>query len=186
MNELKERQATAEKAGKAVKLPRIYTRVFNRPRLVAFLKIFDKSAVILTAVAYLAALIWCAVKDPPSLVGLLVSTAIPFAGISLFRKLFNAPRPYELYDLSEFIDSAGLKRGSSFPSRHVASAFLIGSSLCFVNPIAGVAVLALAVGMGACRVFLAKHFLRDVIAGAAMGGILGAAGMLIVGLAFSA
>ncbi len=186
MNELKERQATAEKAGNAAKLPRFYTRVFNRPRLVAFLKIFDKSAVLLTAAAYFTALVWCAVKNIPELVGVLVSTVIPFAGISLFRKLFNAPRPYELYDLSEFFDSRGLKRGSSFPSRHVASAFLIGSSLCFVNPIAGIAVLVLAVGVGACRVLLAKHFLRDVIAGAAMGGILGTVGMLLVGLAFSA
>ena len=178
MIELKEREG-AEALAPA---PELYRRVFARPRLVSFLKIFDRAAVLIVALGYLAALVWCAFGHYKELIRLAVSTAIPFVAISLFRLAFNAPRPYELYDLTGLVDTSGSKRGRSFPSRHVASAFLIGSSLCFINPIAGAIALVLGAGLGACRVLLAKHFVRDVITGALLGGILGCLGMLIVNI----
>lgn len=166
-------------------IPKLYRQVFARHGLVAFLKIFDKTAVLLVGAGYAAAVIQCAVGSLTELAKLLAATVIPFVGISLFRRLFNAPRPYELYDLCELFDSREMKRGRSFPSRHVASAFLIGSSVCFINPIIGVSAMILGIGLGACRVLLAKHFVRDVVAGGAMGGILGCVGMLILNVSFS-
>lgn len=178
MIELKEREQASEPAPP----PELYRRVFSHPRLLTLLRLFDKAAVLLVALCYAAAVVWCAAQHPPTLIRLLASTVIPFIAISLFRHFFNAPRPYELYDMSELTDTSGAKRGRSFPSRHVASAFLIGSSLCFINPIAGVLILILGLGVGACRVLLAKHFVRDVIAGALLGGVLGCLGMVIVNI----
>ena len=61
----------------------------------------------------------------------------------------------------------------SFPSGHTLSAFAAGSvlALCFL-PFAP-AVLVVAASVGAPRVVLGLHFLSDVLAGAALGSLIG-------------
>ncbi len=178
MVELKERAEIDKKAPP----PSLYLRVYGRPRLVRALRIFDKCTVVLVALGYLAAVVTLAFCSVTDLIRLLISTAVPFLAVSVFRHLFNAPRPCELYDLSGLTDTSVMKKGRSFPSRHVTSAHLIGSSLCFLNPVAGIIILILGIGVGACRILLAKHFIRDVVTGAILGSLLGCLGMLIVNI----
>lgn len=163
-------------------VPGIYERVYQKEHLVILMRLFDKAVVVLCMASYLAALILCLINELyMTALKLFVVTVIPYVMLSVFRHLFNAPRPYELYDLSSIMpDSENRKKGRSFPSRHVFSCLLIASALCFLIPWLGAVLIILGIGMGACRVLLAIHFPRDVICGGLIGLICGALGMIIV------
>ena len=53
-----------------------------------------------------------------------VVPAVSFVLVSLFRKFYSAPRPYEILDIQPLIKKN--TKGKSFPSRHVFSVFMIG------------------------------------------------------------
>ena len=168
---------------KSASFPSIYKRVYQCSVLTAFLKGADVASVILVAVAYLSGLVFALTCSVWLAAELLALSAVPFVLVSLFRRAFNAPRPYELYDFSaEGITPPGHKLGSSFPSRHVFSAFLIGSLFCFFCIPVGVAVLLLGALLAVCRALLGVHFVRDVIAGGLLGALLGCFGGILVTL----
>ena len=163
--------------------PTVYKRVYSNVKLVKALEIFDVFAVALVVAFYASLLVYSATVSLWLCLELLLLSAVPFVAVSLFRKIFDAPRPYELYDFaSEGIDTSGRKKGSSFPSRHVFSAFLIGSLYCFFFTPVGAGILVLGLALAVCRVLLGIHFIRDVIAGSALGVILGTVGGLIITL----
>ncbi len=104
----------------------------------------------------------------------LLVPAIGFVGVTIFRKVCNAKRPYELLDIKPLL--LRRKRGQSFPSRHAFSIFMIAMALGYVLIPAGIIFLAFGVLLAWTRVIGGVHFPRDVIAGAAVGigiGILG-------------
>ena len=110
-------------------------------------------------------------------IGFALINALSFLILTLARKLINARRPYELYDVSELSSSLTARRdGLSFPSRHVFSAFLIGSILMWTSWPLGCIVILLGVIIAVCRVLLLIHFVRDVLAGALIGIISGTVG----------
>ena len=147
--------------------------------LVRLLKIADVFAVLLTVCAFAAVLIGAAISDLFYAVKLMAVCGIPFILVSLLRKILNAPRPYELFDdIYELPPKK--KEGCSFPSRHVFSAFSIGTALCFIYPIVGAVILVFGVAMSLSRVLLGKHFPRDVIAGALIGAVTSVIGMIIM------
>ena len=112
---------------------------------------------------------------------LTLMAGIPFIAVSLMRYLINSPRPYEVLDIDEFkVMREERKSGRSFPSRHVFSAFLIGMLWLPYSVPFGVAALMLGAFLGAGRVLLGIHFIRDVIAGAAIGIVSGLIGILIL------
>ena len=83
---------------------------------------------ILTGVVFLAYPLYLAVlygeKDPKLLRAILVP-AISFVLVTVFRKIINAPRPYEKFEMPPVIEKD--TKGKSFPSRHVFSVFIIAS-----------------------------------------------------------
>lgn len=97
--------------------------------------------------------------------------AVSFVAVSLFRKLFSAPRPYEILDIQPLI----LKetRGKSFPSRHVFSIFMVGMTFFYMNRQAGISICALGVLLAYLRVIGGVHFPKDVAAGALLGILCG-------------
>lgn len=96
----------------------------------------------------------------------LLVPAAAFVLLSLFRGLWNAPRPYE-----QGIDSLMKKKteGRSFPSRHVFSAFVIAMAWQSVDPGVGAALLAVGLLLAVIRVVGGVHYPKDVAAGAAAG-----------------
>ena len=87
-----------------------------------------------------------------------------FVLVSLFRKKFNAPRPYEKWQVKPLIPKD--TKGNSFPSRHVFSIYIIAMAAWYVWMPLGV-ILCVAGGfLAAVRVIGRVHFVKDVVAGA--------------------
>ncbi len=103
---------------------------------------------------------------------------VPFIAVSILRRIINAPRPYELLPFYEKMPKK--KSGRSFPSRHVFSVFAIAVALIPATPLVGALLLFLGVLLAFVRVALGIHFVRDVLAGAAIGLISGVLAIFIV------
>lgn len=67
-----------------------------------------------------------------------------------------------------------LPHDPSMPSGHAMMAFAGATLLALVAPQLRWALFALAVGVGVSRVYLGVHFPSDVLAGAAIGAVIGA------------
>jgi membrane-associated phospholipid phosphatase len=70
-----------------------------------------------------------------------------------------------------FIDDVTLHNLSGFPSGHAASAFALAAVLSFAakNKNYSILFLAAAILVGYSRIYLAQHFIDDVLAGAVIG-----------------
>ena len=120
-----------------------------------------------------------ATKSLVEAIELAALAAIPFVIVTLVRRAVNAPRPYELF--SEIYDTPPKhKKGLSFPSRHVFSAFLVATVAMPSSPILASVALLLGACLAASRVLLGIHFIRDVVAGALLGLLSGAIAILVL------
>ena len=104
--------------------------------------------------------------------------AAGFAAVTVFRKLINAKRPYEVLKIEPLIRRN--KEGESFPSRHAFSIFMVAMAAGYVWTAAGILFLSLGVLLAVTRVVGGVHFPRDVIAGAAIGICWGLVGFYII------
>ena len=85
----------------------------------------------------------------------LLVPAVSFAAVTLFRRIFNAPRPYEKFGLPPAIEKD--TAGKSFPSRHVFSVFIIAATIFYVHPSAGILLGLLGVVLAVLRVIGGVH-----------------------------
>lgn len=169
------------KMKKELNPPKYIEKVYSTKGLPVFLSVFSLFTVALTVSAFIIFLIGSFFLDYRAALGVILICGFPFVIVTLLRRRFNAKRPYEIYDLSSlpgFVEKR--KSGRSFPSRHVFSAFVIGTTLSFTVPPVGIVLCVFGVGLGACRVLLGIHFIRDVIAGALIGIVSGIVGTLVV------
>ena len=106
--------------------------------------------------------------------------AAAFIAVSVFRRTYNAPRPYEALAIDPLISKD--TRGKSFPSRHAFSMFTIACAWWQLEPVVGAALGVAGILMGAVRVLGGVHFPRDVVAGAASAIAISAAGYALLAL----
>lgn len=106
--------------------------------------------------------------------GYLLSTLLVTAFVNFFKHVVfdHAVRP-KLY-LSDyplqFVENVYINTMNSFPSGHTATAFVVFSYLAFtLKPSFKPLVLIFPVLAGLSRIYLAQHFLVDVIAGSILG-----------------
>lgn len=151
--------------------------VYNNAAVSRTLKAISTLSVALCMIIFATALVFYGISDWRIPVKLAVVTGAPFIIVTLFRRLLNFPRPYEVFSFYE--NAPRRKRGQSFPSRHVFSIFVIGASLCFVNVGVGLALMLVGLTLAVSRVLLGIHFIRDVVAGGLIGVVSGVIGMLI-------
>lgn len=97
--------------------------------------------------------------------------AISFLLVSLFRRCYNAPRPYETPGIQPLIPKE--TKGKSFPSRHVFSAFVIGMTYFGVCRPLGLVLCAMGALLSYIRVVSGIHHPLDVAAGALLGILCG-------------
>ncbi len=64
--------------------------------------------------------------------------AVSFTLLSVFRKAYSAPRPYEVFSIQPLLKKETV--GKSFPSRHVFSAFVIAMTFFYWNRAAGATI----------------------------------------------
>lgn len=138
---------------------------------------------ILTAagfIAYPALLAWILFIQPwypgenliPALVIYTLCPGLAFVLLSLYRKMLNKPRPYEVLNIKPIIPKD--KAGQSFPSRHLFSMTLIAVLWIPFHPAVSVILLIISMILAAIRVIGGVHFIRDVLAGFLIGAICGA------------
>ena len=104
--------------------------------------------------------------------------ALCFLCVTLLRRLIHRPRPYEKTGAG--IDPLISKRGenNSMPSRHVASAFVIGTVILTQSTVFGVIALVCASALGFLRFLEGVHYPTDLIVGALLGAAFGSVGFL--------
>ena len=159
----------------------MYNRVYSSEHIPRLLRALSTFSVLLTAASFTVFLTVNAMYDYVVGIKILLAALIPFVIVSLMRRLINSKRPYEVYSLGNLNgELMRAKRGESFPSRHVFSAFIIGTLIMEWSIILGSAVILLGIIIATARVMLGIHFVRDVIVGAAIGVASGVLGILIL------
>ena len=160
----------------------LYERVYMRKRHAMALSILGHAAVVLVAAVFLALNIDLVVKGKYiEAVKIVLMSGIPFVLVSLLRRIVNCERPYEVFDTEALAElKKKRKSGRSFPSRHVFSAFLIGTVTVFYYPLLGVGAFLAGLTLAVERVFLGIHFPKDVLVGAFIGVASGLLGILIL------
>jgi membrane-associated phospholipid phosphatase len=91
--------------------------------------------------------------------------------IQLLKRLFNAPRPLKYFEnISPIrtIEGYPVNEWNSFPSGHTATAFTLAVVLSYLLPHRQrhLIIISLAALTAFSRVYLAQHFMEDIIAGA--------------------
>ena len=137
--------------------------ISSRPKLSSAVLFVSKFATYFMYLFYPAFLVFLLVWDKKLPIKETLVPLIGFLALSLFRRLLNAPRPYENFDIEPI--NKKLTKGVSFPSRHTFSAFVIAFCAFSRFPIIGSALLILSAALGACRILSGVHFIKDVIAG---------------------
>lgn len=164
------------------RLIRVYRRVYAMPMLVRALRITDALSTFFVAGVFLYGIgVLLYAGEYLYAVHLCTVAAIPFVAVSLMRLVINSERPYEVFDLAELVPLREKRRkGASFPSRHVFSAFLIGTLWLPYSIPFGIAAIIIGVYLAVERVLLGIHFVKDTAVGAVIGAISGLIGILIL------
>jgi membrane-associated phospholipid phosphatase len=115
---------------------------------------------------------------------LLYAFLLSGAAVQIIKNLVSAPRPRLFFEPGQylfFVDDVSLANNSSFPSGHTATAFAIATVLILLmkNKRWQLPVLTAAVLVGYSRIYLAQHFLLDVLIGAVIGSVAGFLGVYI-------
>lgn len=108
--------------------------------------------------------------------GLMVVSSYALSGIAaqVIKQFILEPRPAILFKDSAypyFIDDVTLHNLHAFPSGHTSSAFALAAVLSFgiKNKNYSLLFLSGAIVVGYSRIYLAQHFLNDVLAGSVIG-----------------
>ncbi|WP_443945924.1 phosphatase PAP2 family protein [Pedobacter sp. AW1-32] len=107
-----------------------------------------------------------------------LTLAYAYSGIlcQVLKQFFHSPRPKYFFEqtafqYNHFVDGVNLYNHNSFPSGHTATIFALSTVLVLVfkkNKIS-IPCVILALLVGYSRIYLAQHFLVDVVAGATLG-----------------
>lgn len=104
-------------------------------------------------------------------VRMLIGVALIYALSEALGRLWRRRRPFvQLAEVEGLVAHAG---GRSFPSRHVASAVAMATIGLRAQPRLGRLMLAVGSLLGISRVSAGLHYPSDVVAGAALGRLIG-------------
>lgn len=153
-------------------------RVRNSKILYNSVIVSDKILTKISYIVYPIFLIFLIIKKEPEFAKAVAVPAVSFIVLSIFRYIYCAPRPYEVFGIPPVIKKN--TKGKSFPSRHVFSAFIIAGTICFYYPHVGTVLSILAALLAVVRVAGGVHFIKDVTVGAALGIVCSFAGFYII------
>lgn len=140
--------------------------------------VFDKLITYVIFMSYPLMLSYLFFTHSPFLLQSVIVPALGFVLVSLFRKSYDAKRPYEVMGFTPIIKKE--TSGKSFPSRHVFSIFIIGMTYFQLDSNTGIMIFVMGLILATLRVFGGVHYIRDVVAGAITGIVFGAIGFYII------
>lgn len=163
---------------------RLYERNYAfytaRPRALCALKIANRVSTVLFFAAYAIAL-WRSAAvlrdgstDYAVFMRLIGAPLLCLLLVSVLRLAIARPRPYS--ERGAHITPLLRKKGDedkSFPSRHVACAFVLSLSIVPVIPMLGWALLPVACLLAYIRFALGLHYPTDLVGGAILGAACG-------------
>ncbi len=119
---------------------------------------------------------------------LAISFAIARGGIvSLINLLYKRQRPYQKMNFTPITSnffSWKTKIHNSFPSRHTTAYFSVATVILMYIPVFGIVLIAASILAGMARVVLGYHWPSDILAGAALGSVVGVLVVYLGGAAF--
>lgn len=108
------------------------------------------------------------------LCGIFAVPAFCLVFISVLRKCIARPRPYSEKGANiQPLIIKNSKNSCSFPSRHLASAYVIAMVVLFHFTPAGICLLSLGLLLGYVRFALGLHYPSDLFGGAIFGALCG-------------
>ena len=146
---------------------------FNaRPALKKSLPFFDRFLSLAFALAYLTFVLGKIFLEYPAedLMKILFSPALCLFLVSLLRLAISRPRPYS--EQGANITPLYPKKGAtdhSFPSRHLACAFVIAATILPYSIGAGVCLTVFGFALAYTRFALGWHYPSDLLGGAVLG-----------------
>jgi len=145
----------------------------NKPFLLRLLRIFNRFMTVVMPIVYLTLLTTIYFREGFGK-QVLMYVFIPASGfviLSFLRKKINAPRPYEVWDITPLLDRDS--PGQSMPSRHVFSASIISMACLHTSLTMGMICLTLSAFLGLVRVLGGVHYPKDVVVGYICGLVWG-------------
>ncbi len=128
-------------------------------------------------IVYVFLIITAWMKQDIGISKLILVPLVVFVGVTVIRKLIDAPRPYEVDGIEPLIPKD--KHGESFPSRHVVSAMIITMAGFYMNVWIGISLAVVTVLIAVMRVVAGVHYVKDVAAGLAISIIAGVIGFFL-------
>lgn len=141
----------------------IATKIENKPFLLRLLRFFNRFMTVVMPIVYLTLLTTIYFREGFGK-QVLMYVFIPASGfviLSFLRKKINAPRPYEVWDITPLLDRDS--PGQSMPSRHVFSASIISMACLHTSLTMGMICLTLSAFLGLVRVLGGVHYPKDVV-----------------------
>ena len=141
----------------------------------------EKLGLIWALLAFVLALLMrSGLRPAVALAGITLVTTFAADSVSFgVKDLVTRPRPADAHPQ---IHPLYAVHSSSFPAGHAATAFAGATSLSYFAPRLTPFFVALAVAIGFSRIYVGVHYLTDVLAGAAIGLLVGAAAVGILRL----
>lgn len=150
-----------------------YTKItenLRTPEKIHCIQVLDKVLTGTMYAVYPALLVYVYLYHKVLLVREISIPAVSFLLVSLFRKLYNRPRPYESGILPLITKDT---QGQSMPSRHIFSSAVISMGVLAVNvPLGGICWM-ITILNAVVRVIGGVHYPSDVTAGILIGFLAG-------------
>jgi membrane-associated phospholipid phosphatase len=133
----------------------------------------------------LITLLYCYFKKKEQSIAMLYAFLLSGVAVQIIKNLVSAPRPKLFFEAGQymfFIDDVVKTGNASFPSGHTTTAFAIATVAVMLikNRNWQLPILIAAVLVGYSRIYLAQHFLIDVIIGASIGCLSGITAIYLV------
>lgn len=134
--------------------------IYKHHKLHSFTTLITKYTPYIPFLIYPAVLVYLFIIRHPLFLITLIKPSIAFIILSVFRKIINRKRPYELYNYKPLLPH---KSGQSFPSRHTLSAVIIALVCLDINIYLGLFMLFIAFIIAVSRIIAGLHHISDVI-----------------------
>lgn len=157
----------------------ISTWIRNKKYRYGIFTILYKAVPLLVTVTYGIMIVYAALYlKLNQCIRILVVPSVTFIIVTIFRKLIDEKRPYEVLDINPLVHKN--KQGESFPSRHMVSVTIIAMAGLYINFILGIWLFALCMLVGILRPIAGVHYIKDILGAVCLAIVMGVIGFYML------